>query len=69
MPIVRHYQKYKDTRCWPLLQIHDELIFELSPHIAEEFCLIAQDVMQSIIQLQAPVKVSWSLAERWGDLK
>jgi len=69
MPIVRHYQKYKDTRCWPLLQIHDELIFELSPHIAEEFCLIAQDVMQSIIQLRAPVKVSWSLAERWGDLK
>ena len=69
MPTVRYYQKFKDTRCWPLLQIHDELIFELSPHIHEEFCAIAQDVMQGVIQLRAPVKVSWGVAERWGDLK
>lgn len=69
MPVVEYYQSIPGIRCWPLLQIHDELIFELSPQIAEEFCLIAQDIMQTIIRLLAPVKVSWSMAERWGDLK
>jgi len=69
MPIVEYFQGFKDVRCWPLLQIHDELTFELSPNIADDFCGIAQEVMQTNVVLTAPVKASWGIAERWGDLK
>jgi DNA polymerase I-like protein with 3'-5' exonuclease and polymerase domains len=69
MPVVQYFQSFPDVRCWPLLQIHDELIFELSPNIVDEFCGIAQEIMQTNIQLTAPVKASWGVAERWGDLK
>lgn len=69
MPVVAYYQSYPDVRCWPLLQIHDELIFELSPNIAEEFCEWALMVMTQGVRLSVPVRASHAIAHRWGDLK
>jgi hypothetical protein len=69
MPIVEYFQSFSDVRCWPLLQIHDELIFELSPNIVDEFCELAHAVMTTNVKLLAPVKASYGVAERWGDLK
>lgn len=69
MPVVGYYQSFPDVRCWPLLQIHDELIFELSPNIADEFCEWATGVMTSNIELSVPVRASSATAFRWGDLK
>jgi DNA polymerase-1 len=69
MPVVEYFQSFPDVRCWPLLQIHDELIFELSPNIVDEFCELAHAVMTTNVKLLAPVKASYGVAERWGDLK
>lgn len=69
MPVVSYFQSFPDVRCWPLLQIHDELIFELSPNISDEFCGWAEELMTTNVQLSVPVRASSATAYRWGDLK
>ena len=53
----------------PLLQIHDELIFELSEDIAEEFCLLLRAIMESVARLAVPIGSSSVLGNTWADLK
>ncbi len=67
--LVTEYQSYNDTICWPLLQIHDELLFELSTDIAEEFSQMVHDVMVSVVPLSVPVRAGIETGELWGDLK
>ena len=67
--LVAEYQAYNDVICWPLLQIHDELLFELSTNIAEEFSQKVHDVMVSATPLSVPVRAGIETGELWGDLK
>ncbi|MGP1485228.1 MAG: DNA polymerase I [Campylobacter sp.] len=52
-----------------LLQIHDELIFEVADDYAAEFGANAQKIMQEIYKLNVPLKTSLNLAKDWGELK
>ena len=74
-PVVEGFQHYHDEVCLPLLQIHDELIFELSTGIASEFVAWGREIMRTAVPLicdngvRIPVESSGDIAERWGDLK
>jgi DNA polymerase-1 len=49
-----------------LLQIHDELIFEIEDKKeATEY----QKIMENAVKLKVPLKVDISFAKRWGELK
>ena len=52
-----------------LLQIHDELIFEVQDGYAQEFGAAAQKIMQEIYKLNVPLKTSLNVAKDWGELK
>jgi len=52
-----------------LLQIHDELIFEVAQENAEQFAKKAQDIMENIYKLKVPLKVSVEIGKNWGELK
>ena len=52
-----------------LLQIHDELIFEVKEDKAEEFGEWAKNVMENIYQLDVPLECSVSIGDNWGELK
>jgi len=52
-----------------LLQIHDELIFEVKEEMAEEFANKARDIMENIYKLNVPLKCSVSISKNWGGLK
>jgi len=52
-----------------LLQIHDELIFEVKEARAESFAAEAQRVMEEIYALRVPLKVSIAIGTNWGVLK
>ena len=52
-----------------LLQIHDELIFEVEVENAKEFAKKAQDIMENIYKLRVPLKVSVETGKNWGELK
>jgi len=52
-----------------LLQIHDELIFEVKDDEAEEFAKKAAKIMKEIYSLQVKLDVSVSIGKNWGELK
>ncbi|TKX29268.1 DNA polymerase I [Campylobacter sp. MIT 12-5580] len=52
-----------------ILQIHDELIFEVKDEFVEKFSDFAQNIMQNIVKLKVNLKTSASIAKNWGDLK
>ena len=60
---------YPNEIIWPLLQIHDELIFELSEPVAEEWCELCKNIMTSAVRLTVPVGASAALGHSWGELK
>jgi len=52
-----------------ILQIHDELIFEVRDEIAREFGANLQAIMQNVCELKIPLKTSLNIAKNLGDLK
>lgn len=58
-----------DARAMMLLQIHDELIFEVEDSYAQEFGERAKAIMQDIYKLNVPLKSSLNIAKNWGELK
>lgn len=52
-----------------ILQIHDELIFEVKDELCENFEKIARDIMENIVKLKVNLKTSSSIAKDWGTLK
>jgi len=62
-------QTLVDDEAKLLLQIHDELIFEVKEARAEAFATQAQKVMEEIYVLKVPLKVSIAIGTNWGELK
>ena len=52
-----------------ILQIHDELVFEVRDEIADEFGAKARSIMQNVVSLKIPLKTSLNIAKNLGDLK
>lgn len=52
-----------------LLQIHDELIFEIKDDILDEYANKIANIMENIVKLKIPLKVSVTKAKNWCDLK
>jgi DNA polymerase-1 len=68
--LVQDFQTcYPEERCWPLLPVHDELLFELSPSIRDEFLGMATEAMETSVPLSVPVKCGVAHGRSWGELK
>jgi DNA polymerase-1 len=52
-----------------LLQIHDELIFEVKEEIVEEVGEQFKHIMKNIMELEVPLECSVSIGDSWGELK
>jgi DNA polymerase-1 len=55
---------------WPvkmLLTVHDELVFESPPEIAEEVGAALKLEMEAVYQLSVPLEVELGIAENWAD--
>jgi len=52
-----------------LLQIHDELIFEIKDSKIDEVALEFKSIMEKIYKLNVPLKCSVNIGNSWGDLK
>ncbi|MCX6356443.1 MAG: DNA polymerase I [Candidatus Aureabacteria bacterium] len=56
---------------WPammLLQIHDELLFEVAREKADEFGVVVRGVMENAWRFTVPLKVNVKTGENWGQL-
>ena len=52
-----------------LLQVHDELVFEVPPDELEIMKKLVCDVMEGAIELSVPLKVDVSYGDTWYDAK
>jgi DNA polymerase-1 len=51
-----------------ILQVHDELIFEVSPDDLEKTSKIVKEVMEKAVTLRVPLRVSIESGSSWGDM-
>jgi hypothetical protein len=61
------YRLLDDVR--PVLQVHDELLFEARSADAPALAAIVRECMQSAVVLQVPLSVKLSWGDNWGALK
>lgn len=68
--MVEIYRRFKnEKKVKLLLQIHDELVFEIEENSLDFFVKEIKYIMENIVQLKVPLKVNVSFAKRWGELK
>ena len=51
-----------------ILQVHDELIFEVEEDAAEEAGRIIKETMEGVYELKAPLKVDIKIGRNWAEL-
>ncbi len=51
-----------------IIQIHDELIFEIPGPELEKRQVVIKDIMENCLPLDIPLKVNFSKGYRWGEL-
>jgi DNA polymerase-1 len=55
---------------WPvemLLTVHDELVFESPPKIADEVGAALKEEMENVYKLAVPLEVDIGIGETWAD--
>ena len=61
--------KQENLNAKMLLQIHDELIFEVGIGEAEALGNRFREIMENIMELNIPLKASLNIGDNWGELK
>ena len=70
LSMIKIYQKYKNNdKMRLLLQIHDELIFEIKDEFVNDFTEEIRQIMENIYPLNIPLKVSVAIGNSWQELK
>ncbi|MBA7660814.1 DNA polymerase I [subsurface metagenome] len=52
-----------------LLQVHDELLFEVPEEELEEMCRLVPKIMSTALELSVPVKVDIKSGQNWGEME
>jgi DNA polymerase-1 len=60
--------KYSENQVKMILQVHDELIFEVKEDLVDVFISEIKLAMEETYKLKVPLKVEFSVGENWGEL-
>ncbi len=52
-----------------LLQVHDELVFEVPPEEMDEMGRLVPEVMSTALKLSVPLKVDTKMGNNWGEME
>ena len=69
LAMIQLQPKLKSLDATLLLQVHDELIFEVRPDLWEEVRSLIQVTMESAVQLSVPLKVDIHSGKNWMETK
>ncbi|MFH1397707.1 MAG: DNA polymerase I [Candidatus Omnitrophota bacterium] len=69
--MVKIHQQIKDAgfKTRMILQIHDELLFDLPVKETKEFVNLARDTMENVFHLSVPIKVDVKIGRDWGKME
>lgn len=51
-----------------IIQVHDELVFEVKPAVMKEAAAIVRDKMTSVVELAVPIEVKLMVGKKWGEM-
>ena len=65
MIAVDHAMKKEKVQSKMILQVHDELVFDV--HVSEEkrMQMLVKEAMENAIKLVVPMEVEWKIAPNW----
>lgn len=66
---VANEMKEKQVKSRLLLQVHDELIFEVPQEELETMIQLVTKTMEEVVELQVPLKADYSYGPTWYDAK
>ena len=66
--IYREFQK-QGLQSKMLIQVHDELVFNVYLDELEEMKQLVQDKMENVVKLQVPLKVDIETGKDWYEAK
>lgn len=64
---IQHYLEKQACKSRMLLQVHDELIFEIHEDEGEALASTIKELMESAFELSVPLKVDMGMADNWLD--
>jgi len=62
---VQEYIEKKDLEVSMLLQVHDELVFEVKADQADKFQGKIKEIMEGAVKLKVPVIVDCGIGDNW----
>lgn len=60
-------KEFKEEEIKMILQVHDELVFEVKKDLADKIAKIVKIEMERVIKLKAPIEVKLSIGPNWGE--
>jgi len=67
VPFVENWNA-SERNVLPLLQIHDDLIFEVRDGMVEEVVPVIKSVMEGCVSLSVPIKADVKVGKIWGKM-
>ncbi len=64
---IDHWLINKKINAKMIMQVHDELVFEVATPIVDKFILDIKHLMGSAVKLNVPVEVSFGSGENWDE--
>ncbi|MFH1048036.1 MAG: DNA polymerase, partial [Patescibacteria group bacterium] len=58
-----------DDKIRMLLQVHDELLFEVKENLVKEAASKIMELMEGVIKLKVPIIAEAKVGDNWGELK
>jgi DNA polymerase-1 len=70
MAMLKVYHRLMDSKLKArlLLQIHDELLFEVAPECADELEQMVREEMTGVASLKVPLKVDVERGVNWAEV-
>lgn len=65
---VNTEHRMQNIECRMLLQVHDELIFEVKKDLADEAATKIKEIMENIYVLKVPLKVDVKTGKNWDEI-
>jgi DNA polymerase-1 len=62
-------RKKLDTKAHLLLQIHDELMYEIENESVDEAAKVIEEAMEKAGEMRVPLRVNWGAGKSWGEIE
>ncbi|MCD4705737.1 DNA polymerase I, partial [bacterium] len=62
-------KKYQNSEIKMIIQVHDELIFEIKKDIDFSVIKAIKNIMENVIKLKVPIIVDAKIGDNWGEMK